>query len=80
MAGAAGPHFRCIRIKYSGIVCFAVNGEEIDNFRIDFIPVVFAGFLGHSDAAVRLQGTFKRFVSLKTDDLFKIGIQITGTM
>ena len=77
MAGTAGPHLRGIGVKHARVVSFAVNRKEINNFRIDFIAVVRAGFLRHADAAVRLQGTLEWFVSLEADDLFQILIQIT---
>ena len=80
VAGTARSHFRCVSIENTLIMSFSVFGEELNNLRIHMISIVFTCFHRHTDTAVRLQRTFERFVSLKTNDCLFFFVQITGTM
>ncbi len=80
MGRPASSHLLIVSVKAACIVCFSMCGEELADLRINFISIVRASFFSHSDAAVRLQRTFERFVCLETDDFFLALVQISRTM
>ena len=77
MAGTAGPHFRGVCIKHTGIVGLPVLHKEFHNLRVNLITVILAGLHGHADTSVRLKGTLKGFVGLKAYNGFLVLIQIS---
>ena len=69
MCASARSHFRCVSVKYSGIMCFSVCCKVLYHLRIDFVSIVLACLNCHTDTAVRLESTFERLVRLETDNL-----------
>ena len=50
--------------------------EEFNDSRIYMVAIVLTGFDRHTDTTVRLQGTLKRLVCLKADNLFLTFVQV----
>ena len=76
VGGTAVSHLLGVSVKYTGIVGLSVDGEKLNNFRIQLIAVVLARLHGHTDSAVRHHGTFERLVCLETNDGLFIFVQI----
>ncbi|MNM85886.1 hypothetical protein D3C81_980250 [compost metagenome] len=73
-------HFRCICIKHALVMRFADIREHFNNAVRKLEAISFSGVDHHLDTAERLDGTSERSVSLNTDDLFLVLVDVARFM
>ena len=80
MSCTCSTHFWSIYIKYAIIVSFAMFLEEVLCLRIHFESVFFDSGFCRTQTTIWEHSAFQRFVSLQTNDCFKVFVDISWRM